>query len=346
VTGTPLFGARELAEWIRAGGRPQRRIIGLNAQLWWHAHWFELNWRNQVQRLGAVEMADDPVFILGMWRSGTTVLHELLAACTGWVTPRTWQCFNPSTCFLTGAPAQETVVDRPMDRGRIASHGPQEDEFALLLLGEPSAYRAFIDPRRFGECGSLLSQNGTDVNTLPRWQCFLRGIVSTAGGTKLLLKSPGHTYRLSMLRAVFPKAKFIWIGRHTGELLASNAKMWSSMMQRYALWECPGGAMEAFFQEALRACTRVLEECLDAVPPEDLLWIDFDQLRADPKPVLGRVLRFVEPGGMAAMPQNLDQVLARIPIHAGIRASMPTDQTVRRLEQRIEAARQRFARGC
>jgi hypothetical protein len=341
---TPLFGAHALAEWIRGGGRPQRRIIGHKAQLWWHAHWFERNWRNQIQRLGPLEMADDPVFILGMWRSGTTVLHELLAACTGWVTPRTWQCFNPSTCFLTGAPAQETVVARPMDRGRIASHGPQEDEFALLLLGEPSAYRAFLDPRRFGECGSLLWRTGAD--NLPRWQYFLRGIASTARGTRLLLKSPGHTYRLSMLRALFPKARFIWIGRHTGELLASNAKMWSAMMQRYALWECPSGAMEAFLQEALRACTHILEQCLDSVPPEDLLWIDFDQLRADPNAVLQRVLRFLVPSEVSSMSRNLDQVLARIPIHAGSRASMPADQTVARLEKRIEAARQRFARGC
>ena len=72
----------------------------------------------------------DPVFILGLWRSGTTVLHELVNACGGWVTPQTWQCFHPSTCFLTGPPAHTAAAQRPMDRGLIATEGPQEDEFA------------------------------------------------------------------------------------------------------------------------------------------------------------------------------------------------------------------------
>ncbi len=39
--------------------------------------------------------------------------------------------------------------------GGSQPHGPQEDEFALLLLGEPSVYRGFIDPRRLRECAEL-----------------------------------------------------------------------------------------------------------------------------------------------------------------------------------------------
>lgn len=343
MSSTALFGATRLADWIRSGGRPQRRISGHRALLWWHAYWFERNWQAQVERLGATAMPDDPVFILGMWRSGTTVLHELLAGCTQWVTPHTWQCFNPSTCFLTGAPSRESVVDRPMDQGQIATHGPQEDEFAALLLGEPSAYRGFLDPRRLSECGALLWPTASD--TLPRWQTFIRGVASTASGTRLLLKSPGHTYRVSMLRALFPNAKFIWIGRHTGEVLASNVRMWGAMIDRYALWEVPAGAVDGFLQQALHACANVLDQCLDEMPRERMLWVDFEELRTDAKDVLQRVLYFLEPADeAAAMSRNLDSVLARVKVHAGMRAELPADPRVKQVEQRIAAARQRFGR--
>jgi omega-hydroxy-beta-dihydromenaquinone-9 sulfotransferase len=187
----------------------------------WHAYWFEHNWHNQARVLGADPLPEDPVFILGLWRSGTTVLHELLAATAQWYTPQTWQCFNPSTCFQCAPPTTDSFSARPMDAGSIRTYSPQEDEFALLLLREPSLYRGFIDPRRLRECGQELWLSSR--SDLKRWQDFLRGGMLGAQARPLLLKSPSHTFRLPLLRAVFPRAKFIWIGRHTGEVLASTS---------------------------------------------------------------------------------------------------------------------------
>ncbi|HVS77961.1 MAG TPA: sulfotransferase, partial [Steroidobacteraceae bacterium] len=222
-----LFGGRDLADWIRRGGRPARAPPGYGLRLRWHAHWFELNWRAQLARMPHGEPPTDPLFIVGLWRSGTTVLHELVNACGGWTTPQTWQCFSPSTCFLTGAPARAAAVKRPMDQGLIATEGPQEDEFALLLLGGRSIYRGLIDPRRLLECGAA-SWSGPGSDDLGRWQHFVGGVAGGGNG-RLLLKSPGHTFRIPTLRTLFPRARFIWIGRHPGEMLASNARMWSAM---------------------------------------------------------------------------------------------------------------------
>ncbi|TLZ38162.1 MAG: hypothetical protein E6K24_01165, partial [Gammaproteobacteria bacterium] len=136
----PLFGARALADWVFARGSPQRRIPAHRWRATWHAWWFEHHWHTEESRLARLPLPADPLFITGLWRSGTTAMHELLHAASGWPTPLTWQCFNPSTCFLTGPPREDASVSRPMDRGRIAALGAQEDEFALLLLGEPSVY--------------------------------------------------------------------------------------------------------------------------------------------------------------------------------------------------------------
>jgi hypothetical protein len=338
-----MYGASALADWIRAGGRPDRGGFGASAMRGWQAFWFERNWQSQLPKLDGLALPDDPVFILGFWRSGTTVLHELLAACTGWTTPRTWQCFNPSTCFLTKAPARESEVGRPMDQGIITSHGPQEDEFALLLLGEPSAYRAFIDPRRFDECAKLLWPDHAGV--LPRWQAFLRGIAATAPGNRLLLKSPNHSFRIPMLRAAFPRARFIWAGRQPGDLLASNLTMWRAMIDRYALWSCPPGVLEAFLQTAQRACSDALDRCLDGMPREAMLWIDFEDLRRDPRRLLERVMRFVGSADESAMTRSIDEALARIKIHAGGSAGTASNPEGARLEKCMAAAREAFSGG-
>jgi omega-hydroxy-beta-dihydromenaquinone-9 sulfotransferase len=326
-----------------SGGRLPRQHLRTAARLRWHAHWFELNWQTEARRLASAPPPVDPVFIVGLWRSGTTALHELLAACTQWTTPRTWQCFRPSTCFLTAPPADEVVAYRPMDEGRISTHTPQEDEFALLLLGEPSAYRGFIDPRRLRDCGERLWSG--NEGTLERWQDFLRGLAAGAPGSRLLLKSPNHTFRLPLLRGRFPGARFLWIGRHTGEVLASNARMWRAMIDLYGLWDCPAGTLEGFLQDMVRAGAATLGRCLEDMPRERMLWIDFEQLRLQPKQTLLGILSFLgatSSSGAPLGPDPVDEALARIPIHAGSRASLPDDAHVATLERLMGAARQRF----
>src|SRR5262249_33511021 len=53
-----------------------------------------------------------PIFILGHWRSGTTLLHELLALDDRLLSPTTFQCFNPQRFLLT-RPSRDAHARRP-----------------------------------------------------------------------------------------------------------------------------------------------------------------------------------------------------------------------------------------
>jgi len=317
---------------------------GFALRLRWHAQLFEYNWKMASARVASRCLPHNPYFIIGLWRSGTTIFHELLAAITGWPTPNTWQCFNPSTCFLLPPPSSKSA-QRPMDGGRITTLSPQEDEFALLLLGEPSLYRAFIDPRRLGECAEELwsgaaSQEG---NALARWQLFLRGLSS--GAAPLLLKSPTHTFRLPLLRRLFPEAKFIWVGRQIGDVLASNVRMWHSMVGTHGLWACPDQALEQFLLKMLDASALVLTACLDEMPKENLLWVDFESLQENRLESLQRVLKFIgldQSSGSGVPLEHLKQAIAAIPVHQGQRSSSPLGAAAEKLQRLMAAARHRF----
>ncbi|HET9018563.1 MAG TPA: sulfotransferase, partial [Acetobacteraceae bacterium] len=165
------------------------------------------------------------------------------------------------------------------------------------------------------------------------------------GGGRLLLKSPGHTFRIPTLRRLLPRARFVWIGRHPGEVMASNARMWRAMMDLYALWDCPADMLQRFLLDAARACGQVLERCIAQMTREQMLWVDFEALQTDPERVLRQILHFVgeRPGRSAAsLDADIEAALSSVPIHRGERAAMPDDDAVRRLDRVMHEARRRF----
>ena len=92
-----------------------------------------------------------PVFIVGHWRSGTTLTHELMSRDKNLAFPSNYDAFVPSH-FLVSAPLVKWPVKmllprkRPFDNMNIDVDYPQEDDFALMAMGAVSYYRRFGFP--------------------------------------------------------------------------------------------------------------------------------------------------------------------------------------------------------
>ena len=107
-----------------------------------------------------------PVFIVGHWRSGTTLLHELLHLDSRFATPTTYQCMAAHHTLVTDwwlTPYVGWVIpkQRPMDNMAAGWHRPQEDEFALLSLGAPTPYQRMAFPNDRPDCSALLNLDET-----------------------------------------------------------------------------------------------------------------------------------------------------------------------------------------
>lgn len=278
------FG-RETLLWVRQGGRPDRADRWLRFLVEWQSFWFEVNLALQRSLPLPVSEGTDPVFILGLWRSGTTFLHELLGACPGMIYPATWQCMSPASFRFRSPPVAGNSVIRPMDGFTIDPFSPQEDEFALLALGVPSIYRGFFDPRRLAELAYWLRLDAWSAKRpdgwMNTWREFLAGVVDGKPG-RLLLKSPNHTFRIRALIEAFPNAAYVWIARDPVELFFSNRKMWSSMFQRYALWGWEMPALDLFLRQAFESAARCLDYATGALPAKSLAVIDFARLTGSP----------------------------------------------------------------
>lgn len=291
--------SRPLLHWLRQDPAWQRLPVALRARLQWQAGWGSVNMRlSGALAHGAAEQTalQDPLLIVGPWRSGTTVMHELLGAATGCATPRTWQCMN-ACAFQLGAPRQATAaLARPMDGLEIRHDSPQEDEFALLTLGVDSAYRGFWMPHRLGELHATLAANYWLDNAawLPAWEAFLRGVLRSAGPVErqpLILKSPNHSFRLPAILRRFPRTRVLWMARSAGDVMASNRKMWRAMFERHGLTPSDSAPLDAFLAAALDAAAHALRWCEGELPAAQWTVVPHEALVAAPQETTRAVCR-------------------------------------------------------
>jgi hypothetical protein len=103
------------------------------------------------RRIATARISQPPVFIIGHWRSGTTLLHELMFLDSQFCSPTTYQCCTPShflvsDWFLPWCTSFLLPKNRPMDNMEAGWDRPQEDEFALLTLGAPTPYLRMAYP--------------------------------------------------------------------------------------------------------------------------------------------------------------------------------------------------------
>src|SRR5947199_127509 len=130
--------------WLRAGAITWGAVQNSVFRRW-------EQWRYE-EAIRATETLP-PIFILGIWRSGTTHLHNLLARDSRLATPSYYEALYPHTFLTTAwfnAPLLDRIIPRrrPMDNVAIGMGEPHEDEFALNCLTQMSFFISWAFPRR------------------------------------------------------------------------------------------------------------------------------------------------------------------------------------------------------
>lgn len=190
------------------------------------------------------EAWEHPLFILGMGRSGSTHLFEVLSRDERFAFPTRLDVYHPHT-FLTlrhlGADRLLGAVGkkrRQIDNMQTGWLTPEEDVFALqVLMGMGNGLR-HIFPQRYPpdfEREATLCDRPEFVEALRQ---FTRKLVFLHG-KPLLLKSPPHINWLPAILRVFPRARFVVIFRNPARHFASQKAVvsasgpsWSALQSR------------------------------------------------------------------------------------------------------------------
>ncbi len=193
----------------------------------------------------------EPVFIIGMPRTGTTILHATMHKDPAHRSPLAWECLLPYP-----APTHGNYNDNPQLK-RVAKDF--EQLFKLVPDFQLKHYMTADSPQ---EC---LAINALDFNSFqPAAQFYIPSYMNwfvyesdqlgtmrfhkrflqylQSGGVKSerwLLKTPVHLMRLPELFEVYPDARIIMTHRHPAKVVASTASLLSSVRSLYSDNEDP-----------------------------------------------------------------------------------------------------------
>lgn len=256
-----------------------------------------------------------PLFILGHWRSGTTLLHELLMMDHRFAAPTTYQCFAPhhfllSEGIFTRCCGWMLPRKRPMDNMAAGWRKPQEDEFALMNLGLPSPYRRIAFPNEPPMDMDLLDWRDIPPELERRWLASLKGFiqsVSYRAGKPLVLKSPTHTGRLGLLHRQFANAKFIHITRDPRSLFPSTRRLWQSLDEVQGFQVPSGDALDDYVIQCGRRMYDAFHRARPDVPDEHIVDCRYEDLVTNPLEELRRIYQAVNLPDFAEVEPVIDQ---------------------------------------
>ncbi len=266
----------------------------------------DLLWARALSR---VDLPDDPLFVLGHWRSGTTLLHELLALDPRHRCPTNYECFVPRH-FLISQRWLKPCIRFLLPKNRIADSMPvewelpQEDEFALLALGALSPYLNIAFPNEPPQFGAYYALDGLGPGELARWQetltRFLRQLLWNRPG-RLVLKSPPHTFRLAVLEQLFPRARYLHIVRDPYAVFASTVKLWKSLFAAQSYQQPTYAGLEDRVLETFCRMYASFEAARPGIDPQRICDVRYEDLIRDPRGQMQQIYERLELGDFAAV---------------------------------------------
>jgi len=250
----------------------------------------------------AVQRLDRPLVITGLPRSGSTLLHTLLAQDPANRVPQTWEMLSPSP-----PPERATYECDP----RIAITERHLRWFQRLV---PEFARIHpVGARLPEECvvmlsHSFLSAQFCSMYVVPSYQTwmraqdlvpayqlhrrFLQHLQWRCRGDRWVLKAPAHLPALRELCAVYPDVGVVLTHREPLEVLASEASLHTVLRQTFSDAVDPavvGREVTELTAEEIQAGLRARDD--GCAPPERFLDVRYRDLAADP---IGTVRKIYE----------------------------------------------------
>jgi len=249
---------------------------------------FKINYQRKIDKF---TMNKSPVIIIGHWRSGTTYLHELLSSdpqfcyvsLLNTMLPDSFPLFESSKDFLS----KFLPKTRPMDNIEVDIDGPYEEEAALAVLSPWSFFHALHFPRNAEEQYlKSVHFDGLSKSEKKQWKYmykrFMKTVVFTNQGKRLLLKDPANTARIPLLLELYPKARFIHIYRNPYKVYVSTIKMRNKVLEKLALQKGNSAQIE---QEVINNYKRLMTSYFTQkklIPKNQLIEIRYEDLVKNP----------------------------------------------------------------
>lgn len=258
------------------------------------------------RKIAEAKLDRPPIFVIGHWRSGTTMMHELLSRDPRFAFPTNFDAFIPnhfliSRFFFYPIVKMLMPTRRPMDNMQMGVGTPQEDDFALCALGAPTPYRRIAFPNQPNKDHLDLDLEMASLETQQELQAAMVKFLKTLTvryDSQLVLKSPPHTGRLKQLAEWFPGARFVHMSRNPYKLVPSTIRLWKllDMLQGFQLPKYDDTWLKNYIFECKDLMYRAYFDQRDAIPSNQLIEVRFEDFLKDPIAGMATVYEQLELG--------------------------------------------------
>jgi len=306
----------------QAGLKPIGRVVAFNDVLALLVNHLQLRRDRQHWPEITSEDIERPIFITGLPRTGTTLLHALIAGDERLRAPLTWEVMSPS-------PPAAASSDKDLRRRRLqaksklrwldrlapgfqAIHevGAELPQECIAITAQSMRSLRFLVTYRLPDYADYLAQ--ADMRPAYQWhRGFLQQLQYGQTPRRWVLKAPGHLGDLDALLAEYPHAVVIQTHRDPVQTIPSLASLRLNMRRAFARDPDAteiGAEVSAYWHTALQRCLQVRSATSDS-----FIDVCYDDLMRDPAAALAAVYAQIGMSWRSEDEQRVQQYLQQNP---------------------------------
>jgi omega-hydroxy-beta-dihydromenaquinone-9 sulfotransferase len=300
----------------------------------------------QIER---TQIHPQPLFVIGHWRSGTTLLHNLVCADKQFTFCNMYQVAFPRHFLLTEnivAPLTDPFIPktRPMDNMATGWKLPQEDEIALCAMHLLSPYLMIGVPDRPAYV-PYLELDDVSPEELQVWKdafIYFMKKLTIRENKPIVLKSPTHTFRVRLLQEMFPDAKFLYIYRNPFNVFKSSMHLRVAMFEENTLGMVDYDAFEDDVLYLYDRFFKAYERDRLNVPEGNLHEVRYEDLEQDPLGELEKAYDGLGLSGFDELKQTLEPEIPKLKRYKKNQYSSLDPVTKQRIYSRLRPAIERY----
>ncbi|MBX7109800.1 MAG: sulfotransferase [Chitinophagales bacterium] len=265
------------------------------------------------RKLHRTRLPASPVFILGHWRSGTTLLHNLMCKDQQFAYITTYQGVFVNQFFASRwlfRPLMKWLMPekRPSDNVLLSPDFPQEEGFALCNMHSYAFYNFWYFPRqwkhfydRYVSCRDLTAKQKRQYSK--RYKKLIAQSLLEHQKENFISKNPVNTGSIQMILEMFPDARFIYLYRNPVMVFHSTFKFFTAVMETLRLQVFTPPEMEELIFELYERLISEYEKQKALIPPHHLIEIRYEDFLQHPEEHLKQIYTSLNlPGFDRALP--------------------------------------------
>lgn len=243
-------------------------------------------------KLSRTALPESPVFILGHWRSGTTLLHNAMAQDRQFAFINTFQSVFANQFFGSRwlfKPLMRLLMPekRPADNVLLSPELPQEEGIALSNIDSFGFYNFFYFPRSWKDIyKKYISGDIATPEELKdfgrRYKKLIAQSLIEYNRKQFVSKFPPNTGSIRHLLDMFPHAKFVYIYRNPVLVFQSTVNFFETTHEALKLQPYSRDEFEEMVFELYEMIIADYERLKSLIPAHHLVEIRYEDFEADP----------------------------------------------------------------